>query len=139
MSGATRVRLALEILGAILFLAAQVPVVLLYLLGSTLGGVSPGLYWGAIAAGYLVMLGVALARPGPLGELSPRDALDRWLVAAIPALGLTAGMIALRWPLDFPSWDAHGLGAAGGEVNSAILPWLHGALWVASGWIGPRR
>lgn len=133
-----RFQLPLELLGGALFLAAHVPIVLIYVLGSTLRGVSPGPYWVAIAGGYLVMLGLALARPGRLGQLPPRRALDRWLMAFVPAVVLCTGLILAQWPLSFPSWDAHGFGAAGGEANALFLPWLHSGLWLLSARVGRK-
>jgi hypothetical protein len=64
--------------------------------------------------------------------------LDAWLIAAVPALAATAILIRLRWPLEFPSWDAHGFGAAGGEANAVLYPWLHAGFWAVAAFAGRR-
>jgi hypothetical protein len=74
---------------------------------------------------------LAFARPGRLGPVPPRRAFDAWLLTAAPALALCAVFVVYRWPLVFQGWDAHGLGAEGGEANAALFPWLHGLLWIS--------
>jgi hypothetical protein len=103
-----------------------------YLLGGSLPGVAAAPYWAAIGGGYLAMLGLGLFRPGRLGRLPRRGVLDRWLLAFPAAVALSVTLVWGQWPLEFPSWDAHGLGAAGGEANALFLPWLHCGLWVLS-------
>jgi hypothetical protein len=132
-------RLALELLGVSLYVGAHFPIALFYALGSSLQGVFPVPYWAAIGLGYLLMAGVAFARPARLRTLPSRRAFDTWLLAAVPALALCAILIWSRWPLAFPSWDAHGFGAMGGEANAVFFPWLHSLLWVlaANLWRSP--
>jgi hypothetical protein len=129
-----RLRVVGEILGAALYLAGHVPLALVYLLGSSLSGVVPGSYWGAIGAGYLAMVGLAIARPAFFKALSPRRIFDAWLLAAVPALVLSAILVQAQWPFTFPSWDGHGLGASGGEPNAAVFPWLHCGFWALLAW-----
>ena len=126
----SRLRLALELFGGTLYLAAHFPITFFYALGSGLRGVAAAPYWAAIGGGYLAMLGLALSRPGPLGQLRRRHLLDCWLSTFPLAVALSATLVWLQWPLRFPSWDAHGFGAEGGEANSLFLPCLHCAVWV---------
>lgn len=128
----SRLRLALELLGSALWLAVHFPIALVYALGSSLQGVAAVPYWAAVGGGYLAMLGLALFRPGDLGRVPRRGALDRWLLTFPPAVALSATLVSLEWPLAFASWDAHGFGAAGGEANALFLPWLHSVLWLLS-------
>jgi hypothetical protein len=62
--------------------------------------------------------------------VAPRGAFDLWLLAAVPAIALAVALVAIKWPFRFQSWDGHGLGASGGEVNAVLFPWVHGLLWV---------
>lgn len=126
-------RLAIELLGFVFYLAAHVPVVIIYALGSSLRGVPAVPYWAAIAVGYVVLLGVAVFQPGYLGRLQRRQVLDRWLVTFYPALALSAILGWLNWPLRFAGWNAHGFGAEGWEANTLFLPWLHAGLLLLSG------
>jgi hypothetical protein len=126
------VRLASELFGVAFYLAAHVPLVLVYALGSTLRGVMPIPYWGAIGGGYLALMLAAALRPGPLGRVPARRALDTFLLTAGPALILSAAAVWARWPLQFERWDGHGMGASGGEANAAFVPWLHGVLWLVA-------
>jgi hypothetical protein len=128
----TRIRLALELLGLAFYLAAQPPLVFLYALGSSLEGVVPAAYWTAIALGYASHLALAFLRPVRSVRVPARQAFDAWVATAPVALALAAALVAARWPLAFESWDGHGLGASGGEVNAALFPWMHAALWVAA-------
>lgn len=128
----SRLRLALELLGSALCLAAHFPIALVYALGSSLQGVAAAPYWAAVGGGYLAMLGLALFRPGDLGRVPRRGALDRWLLTFPLAAALSATLVSVEWPLTFTGWDAHGFGAAGGEANALFLPWLHSVLWVLS-------
>jgi hypothetical protein len=133
-------RLALELLGLAGYLAAHLPLAIVYVLGSSLPDVQPVLYWTALALGYLVMVGLAIARPGRLRSLPARSTFDAWLVTALPALVLVTVFAASHWPLEYAGWSGHGFGAEGGEVNATLFPWLHAALWVASvGVIATRR
>jgi hypothetical protein len=126
----TRFRVLAEGLGVALYLAAHVPLAVIYALGSSLDGVQPGVYWTALGAGYVAMVVLAVARPAPLGRLPRRAAFDAWLVAAVPALAIVAVSVSRRWPLALAGWDGHGLGASGGEVNAVLFPILHGLLWL---------
>jgi len=117
-------------LGAAAYAAVQVPAAYMYALGSSLDGVSWVPYWSVLALGYAAMLTLALVRPGPLGAVSPRAALDAWLFVAPPAVVAAMAMTIYRWPLAFDTWEGHGLGVNGGEANSVLFPWIHALLWV---------
>jgi hypothetical protein len=127
-----RFRLAFEVLGVILYLGAHYPIVFFYVMGSSLQGVPPTAYWVATGLGYLGMVWMVLARPSRLRAIPAHAAFDSWLLAAVPALVICAILIWLRWPLEFPGWDAHGFGAKGWEANTIFFPWLHGVLWIAA-------
>jgi hypothetical protein len=123
------IRGALELVGALAFLGLHAGIWWVYMIGSQLG-VAASLYWPAIALGYLAMVLVAVFRRPALGAASPRTLLDAWLLAFPVAIGVSLVLLSLKWPLRFPGWDAHGLGARGGEANSLFLPWLHLTIWV---------
>jgi len=124
------IRVALELLGVGAFLALHSLIVLVYFIGSGLPGVAEWGYWSAIAGGYIAMVVLALFRRRAFGAISPRWLLDAWLLAFPMTIGLSLGLLMLKWPLRFPGWDAHGMGASGGEANALFLPWLHLAIWV---------
>ncbi len=123
-------RIGFEVLGVASFLLAHAPIIFIYLLGSDLEGVSAPLYWAAIAAGYLGMVAVILARRRLFPGLAPRALLDTWLLALPVALFIAYAMCAEKWPLRVQGFNAHGMGASGGEVNAALYPWLHGLIWI---------
>ena len=123
-------RLALELLGLALYLAVHYGIAWVYILGSPAGGVIAILYWVAISLGYLAMLGIAVVRPTRLRAVAARRAFDAWLLAAVPALAVSVVLVLMRWPLELPSWDGHGMGSTGGEVNAVFFPWLHGLVWI---------
>jgi hypothetical protein len=133
-----RLRLTLELIGGAACVAAHVPIGLVCLLGASLPGVAALPYWAAIAGGYVAMVGLGLIRPARLGRLSGRGVLDRWLLTFPVALTVAVVLVWRQWPLAFPSWDAHGFGAAGGEANALFLPWLHCGLWVLSAGLGEK-
>jgi hypothetical protein len=99
-----------------------------YWIGSDLG-VATSVYWSAIALGYIGMTTLVVLRRRAFGAVPPRWLLDAWLLAFPLAIGVSLLLVALKWPLQFPSWDAHGVGASGGEANALFLPWLHLAIW----------
>lgn len=70
-----------------------------------------------------------------------RVLFDLWLLALVPAGLLTLLAVKVHWPLHTRSWDAHGMGADGGEVNVFLLSWLHAAclLLLALLWIRTAR
>jgi membrane-bound metal-dependent hydrolase YbcI (DUF457 family) len=127
-----RARLALEVVGAALYVALHVVLGLTYVLGASLQNVLPGLYWSALGAGYLFAIGAALAPLRWVRAVSSRARLDWWLVTALPAAALTIALVALRWPVSGERWSGHGFGADGGEVNAAFFPWLHAVLLLAT-------
>jgi hypothetical protein len=112
------------------YAAVQVPATYVYALGSSLDGVSWVPYWTVLALGYAVMLAIGLTRPGPLGAVAPRAALDAWLLVAPLAVVAAMAMTIYRWPLAFDTWEGHGVGVNGGEANSVLFPWVHALLWV---------
>jgi hypothetical protein len=135
-------RTAIEIVGAVLALAVHGLAAVLYALGSTLlrdGG--HGSYWIAVALGYVSMALVAIGRRYTLAGIPWRSALDAWLLACPVAAVLVMILVNGQWPLSFPRWDGHGMGAGGGEANSLFLPWIHLAGWwlAATGWHRWRR
>jgi len=125
-----QLRLPLEIVGLGLYLAAHPFIIFIYIVGSSLREVDAIPYWTAIGLGYLVMLGLALARPGLMKTVPRRRAFDAWLLAAIPAFVLCFLLVMAKWPLTFASWDGHGMGAGGGEANAAFFPWVQAIVWV---------
>ena len=132
-------RLALEIAGVLFCAAVHMPLVFFYILGSSLNGVRPMAYWGAVTSGYVALLALAIVRPGPLDRVSGRQALDRWLGAALPATALTAVLIGVEWPLRVASWDAHGFGASVGEANALFFPWVQLVCWLVVGFVSRRE
>jgi hypothetical protein len=122
----------MECLGLALYLAAHVPLAVVYALGSSLREVQPVPYWAAIGAGYLLVVGLAFARPARLWAVRWRMAFDAWLVTAAVALAVAAALVQARWPLAFDGWNGHGFGASGGEVNAVLFPWMHAFLWVGA-------
>jgi hypothetical protein len=133
-----KLRIAAEILGGALYVAVHFPLAFIYAMGSSLQGVLAAPYWVAITFGYAVMFGLAAARPGRFRAAPLRRAFDTWLLAAVPALTLSAVLVWSRWPLEFPGWNGHGLGAQGGEANAVFFPWLQGLCWVLSTALLPR-
>jgi hypothetical protein len=132
-------RLALELLGLVLYAGAHIPLALVYALGSSFREVQPAVYWTALALGYLVVVAVLLVRPWPLGAVQARLSFDAWLLSAVPALVLTAVMVSGRWPFEFERWNAHGFGADGGEANAILFPWLQALIWgAAAGYLAMR-
>jgi hypothetical protein len=122
-------RLALELLGAALYVAAHYPLVYLFGLATSLQGIRPVVYWAALVAGYAVMLALAVVRPGRLARVPPRRLFDVWLLSAPIALAMSLMFVAMKWPLEFARWGGHDV--QGGEPNAALFPWLHAVLWVA--------
>lgn len=116
----TRLRLALELLGGALCLAAHFPIAFFYVLGSSLRGVAPVPYWAAIGAGYLAMLGLALSRPGPLGRVPWRRVLDRWLLTFPPAVAISAAFIWVQG--DSLPDAAMGRGGLGRAAPAGLRP-----------------
>jgi hypothetical protein len=124
------IRGAFEVLGVGAFFGLHFGIIWwVYWIGSDLG-VATSVYWAAIALGYSGMISLAVFRRRAFGVVSPRRLLDAWLLAFPMAIGVSLLLLVLRWPLQFPGWDAHGVGASGGEANSLFLPWLHLAIWL---------
>ena len=124
------IRGALELLGVVAFFGFHFGILWwVYLIGSDLG-VAKSLYWSAIVLGYIGMMFVAVFRRRAFRAVSSRGILDAWLLAFPVAIGVSLLLLNVKWPLRFPGWDAHGVGAGGGEANSLFLPWLHLAIWV---------
>lgn len=124
------IRGALELLGVGAFFSLHFGIIWwVYLIGSDLG-VATSFYWSAIALGYIGMMFFAVFRRRAFGAVSSRRLLDAWLLAFPLAIGVSLVLLVLQWPLRFPGWDAHGVGASGGEANSLFLPWLHLATWL---------
>jgi hypothetical protein len=118
--------------------ALHVPAVFFYAIGDSLMRSPAGrlAYWAAVGLGYAAMAAVALGRRRTLGGVSGRAAFDAWLIALPPAALATAALVGARWPIRLGGWNAHGMGADGGEVNALFLPWLHLAAWwgAAAAW-----
>jgi hypothetical protein len=133
-------RVVVEVLGVGVFLVLHYAIIIVYSLGSDLREVAKGGYWSAIALGYIGMVVLAMFPRRVFGTVSPRRLLDTWLLAFPMAIGLSLVLIILKWPLRFPGWDAHGMGASGGEANSLFLPWLHLVIWIiiVRGWTSYR-
>jgi hypothetical protein len=134
------IRVALELLGAVAFFGLHFGAIWwVYVIGSPLGDAA-GLYWSAIVLGYIGMILVTMFRRRAFGSVSPRALLDAWLAAFPVAVGVSLVLLIVKWPLRFPGWNAHGLGASGGEANALFLPWLHLAIWVliAKWWVSSR-
>jgi hypothetical protein len=121
---------ALELLGVGAFLALHYLVILIYMIGSSLRGIPQMGYWLAIVLGYIGMAVVVAFRRRVFTTSSKRCLLDTWLAAFPFAVGLSWALVMFSWPLSFTGWDAHGMGAKGGEANSLFLPWLHLAVWI---------
>jgi hypothetical protein len=125
------VRTSGEILGVAGVLALHFFIIIFYALGSGLIRDRAGVlaYWTGIALGYVAMGLVAGGRRRTLGDLPWRVVLDAWLLAFPLAVMVTATLVSAKWPLRFTGWDAHGMGATGGEANALFLPWLHLLGW----------
>jgi hypothetical protein len=124
-----------EVLGLAGIAALHVFAAVLYALGGDLVR-HPArrlFYWIAIGLGYAAMVAVAAGRRRLLGDIAWRTSLDAWLIAFPPAAAGTVALVVARWPWRFAGWDAHGMGASGGEVNALVQPWLHLAGWCLVG------
>jgi len=129
-------RLLLEAVGLLLAAATHVFVFLVYFLGASLGPFvnHQAAYWFLIAAGYLGIALVMITAKTALGaEVTPRRLLDVCLLTYFGALLAATVCVRLNWPISLRGWDAHGMGAQGGEGNMMLLPWLHLACILSAG------
>ena len=131
-------RTTFEVVGLAAILVLHTVIPILYALGSTLiaDPVHRLVYWAVIALGYTAMAVVAVGRRRILGDVSRRSALDAWLIAFPVTAAAVVALVTTRWPLRLAGWNAHGMGASGGEANSVFLPWIHLAMWwlLATSW-----
>ncbi len=124
------IRGILELVGVMVFVGLHGGILWwIYLVGGSRVA-APGLYWSAIALGYVGMVFVAVFRLRVFGAAPSRRLLDAWLLAFPVAVGVALVLLLAKLPLSSRGWDAHGMGATGGEVNSLFLPWLHLAVWI---------
>ncbi len=124
------IRGILELVGVMVFVGLHGGILWwIYLMGGSRVA-APGLYWSAIALGYVAMVFVAVFRRRVFGAAPSRRLLDAWLLAFPVAAGVALVLLLAKLPLSSRGYDAHGMGATGGEVNSLFLPWLHLAVWV---------
>jgi hypothetical protein len=130
-------RTSFEVVGLAAILALHTVIAILYALGSTLiaDPTHRLVYWAAIVLGYTAMAVVAAGRRRILGDVPWRSTLDAWLIA-FPVTAAVVALVTTRWPLRLSGWNAHGMGASGGEANSVFLPWIHLATWwlLATSW-----
>jgi hypothetical protein len=129
-------RMTLEAIGSILYVAVHFPIVLFYIFGST---VLPGVfhsdtlpsYVAVIVLGYLFCIAVLRFLKGRDGkQLTGRMRFDCFLITMPVACLMTAGLMTINLPLHLESWNAHGFGVGGGTANVIFFPWLHGLLTV---------
>jgi hypothetical protein len=121
-------RVAFEVLGSAVWILGGGFALLFGLLGT--GSVLGVLF---ALAGYLLCIPgwfVVRARcPHTRKGLERRLVLDCALLALLPAVLLGLWAYEARVPFDLRGARGHGWGLTGSELNLALIPWLHAALW----------